>query len=135
MFIWRWRTTLVIIPAINKIDMPAADPERVAAEMADTFGFSEDEMLSVSGKTGEGVEDLLERIVELTPAPMGERDEPLQALVFDSKYDSFKGVVAYVRVLDGAIKARVIGRSSWIRVRSRRGIGGRVFLSDGDACT
>ncbi len=97
---------LVIIPAINKIDMPASEPERVAAEMADTFGFSEDEMLWVSGKTGEGVDELLERIVELTPPPEGEMEQPLQALVFDSKYDSFKGVVAYVRVLDGAIKAR-----------------------------
>ena len=97
---------LVIIPAINKIDMPNAEPERVAAEMVDTFGFSEDEMLWVSGKTGEGVEELLERIVELTPPPEGDLEEPLQALVFDSKYDSFKGVVTYVRVLDGAIKAR-----------------------------
>ncbi len=97
---------LVIIPAINKIDMPNAEPERVASEMVDTFGFSEDEMLWVSGKTGEGVEELLERIVELTPPPVGELNEPLQALVFDSKYDSFKGVVAYVRVLDGQIKAR-----------------------------
>lgn len=97
---------LVLIPAINKIDMPNAEPERVASEMVDTFGFSEDEMLWVSGKTGEGVEELLERIVELTPPPVGELDEPLQALVFDSKYDSFKGVVAYVRVLDGQIKAR-----------------------------
>ena len=97
---------LVLIPAINKIDMPNAEPELVAAEMVDTFGFGEDEMLWVSGKTGEGVEELLERIVELTPSPVGEIEEPLQALVFDSKYDSFKGVVAYVRVLDGAIKAR-----------------------------
>ena len=97
---------LVLIPAINKIDMPNAEPERVAAEMVDTFGFSEDEMLWVSGKTGEGVEELLERIVELTPPPVGDFEEPLQALVFDSKYDSFKGVVTYVRVLDGAIKAR-----------------------------
>ena len=97
---------LVIIPAINKIDMPNAEPERVASEMVDTFGFSEDEMLWVSGKTGEGVGELLERIVELTPPPVGELDQPLQALVFDSKYDSFKGVVAYVRVLDGQIKAR-----------------------------
>ena len=97
---------LVIIPAINKIDMPNAEPERVAAEMVDTFGFSEDEMLWVSGKTGEGVEELLERIVELTPPPEGDLEEPLQAVVFDSKYDSFKGVVTYVRVLDGAIKAR-----------------------------
>ncbi|MXX92874.1 MAG: elongation factor 4 [Chloroflexi bacterium] len=97
---------LVIIPAINKIDMPNAEPERVASEMVDTFGFSKDEMLWVSGKTGEGVEELLERIIELTPPPVGELDQPLQALVFDSKYDSFKGVVAYVRVLDGQIKAR-----------------------------
>ncbi len=97
---------LVIIPAINKIDMLAAEPERVAAEIVDTFGFDEDEIVMVSGKTGDGVEELLERIVELTPPPEGDLEEPLQALVFDSKYDSFKGVVAYVRVLDGQIKAR-----------------------------
>ena len=97
---------LVLIPAINKIDMPNAEPDRVVAEMVDTFGFSDDEMLLVSGKTGEGVDALLERIVELTPSPVGELEEPLQALVFDSKYDSFKGVVAYVRLLDGQIKPR-----------------------------
>ena len=97
---------LVLIPAINKIDMPNSEPERVASEIVDTFGFDEDEILMVSGKTGQGVEDLLERIVELTPPPKGELDAPLQALVFDSKYDSFKGVVAYVRVLDGQIKSR-----------------------------
>ena len=97
---------LMIIPAINKIDMPTAEPERVASEIVDTFGFDEDEILMVSGKTGDGVEELLERIVELTPPPVGELEEPLQALVFDSKYDSFKGVVAYVRLLDGQIKPR-----------------------------
>ena len=97
---------LVIIPAVNKIDMPNADPERVIAELVDTFGFDEDEILQVSGKTGEGVSELLEQIVELTPPPVGDFEQPLQALVFDSKYDSFKGVVAYVRVLDGQIKPR-----------------------------
>ena len=97
---------LAIIPAINKIDMPNAEPERVAAEMSDAFGFSGDEMLMVSGRTGEGVDALLERIVELTPPPEGDDEAPLQALVFDSKYDSFKGVVAYVRLLDGSIKPR-----------------------------
>lgn len=97
---------LVIIPAINKIDMPNADPDRVSAELSDAFGFSDDEMLRVSGKTGQGAEELLERIVELSPSPVGEREEPLQALVFDCKYDSFKGVVAYVRVLDGVIRPR-----------------------------
>ncbi len=97
---------LVVIPAINKIDMPNAEPERVAAEIVDTFGFDEDEILFVSGKTGDGVAELLERIVSLTPPPEGDVDKPLQALVFDSKYDSFKGVVAYVRVLDGTIKPR-----------------------------
>ncbi len=97
---------LVIIPAVNKIDMPNADPDRVISELVDTFGFDEDEILQVSGKTGQGVPELLERVVELTPPPVGDFDEPLQALVFDSKYDSFKGVVAYVRVLDGQIKPR-----------------------------
>ena len=97
---------LVIIPAINKIDMTNSDPDRVAAEITESFGFSDDEVLRVSGKTGEGVPELLERIVEFSPPPTGSSEEPLQALVFDCKYDSFKGVVAYVRVLDGSIKDR-----------------------------
>ncbi len=97
---------LVIIPVINKIDMPNADPERVELEMSEAFGFDAAEMLRVSGKTGEGMPELLERIVELSPPPDGDDQKPLQALVFDSKYDSFKGIVAHVRILDGSVRAR-----------------------------
>ena len=97
---------MVIIPAVNKIDAVNAEPDRVAAEISDAFGFNNDEILRLSGKTGAGVEELLERIVALADPPDGAYDEPLQALVFDSKYDSFKGVVAYVRILDGKIAPR-----------------------------
>ena len=79
------------------------------------------------------MEELLERIVELTPPPVGEMEEPLQALVFDSKYDSFKGVVAYVRVMDGADQGSRSGEVHGFG-RSGRGFGGRVFLADCDAC-
>ena len=97
---------MAILPAVNKIDAVNAEPERVAGEISDAFGFRDDEILRVSGKTGDGVSDLLERIVTMSEPPAGCADAPLQALVFDSKYDSFKGVVAYVRVLDGCIKPR-----------------------------
>lgn len=97
---------LVIIPAVNKVDVGNADPERVATEITDAFGFRDDEILQVSGKTGEGVPELLQRIVMLSQSPEGDLEEPLQALIFDSKYDSYKGVVAYVRVIDGKISPR-----------------------------
>ena len=97
---------MVIIPAVNKIDAVNAEPERVAAEISDAFGFDDHEILRLSGKTGDGVTELLERIVTLSNPPSGESEAPLQALVFDSKYDSFKGVVAYVRVVDGSIAPR-----------------------------
>lgn len=96
---------LEIIPVINKIDMPAAEPERVAEEIKQAFGFKDSEILYVSGKTGEGVKNLLEEVVELIPSPQGDPEAPLQAIIFDSKYDQFKGVVAYVRVISGRIKA------------------------------
>ncbi len=96
---------LEIIPVINKIDMPAAEPERVADEIKQAFGFKDSEILHASGKTGEGVIDLLETVVELIPPPKGNPDEPLQAMIFDSKYDQFKGVVAYVRVMNGRLNS------------------------------
>ncbi|GAA4793430.1 translation elongation factor 4 [Rothia endophytica] len=97
---------LTIIPVLNKIDLPAAQPEKYAEELANLIGVEPDEVLRVSGKTGEGVEDLLDRIVELLPAPQGEPDSPARAMIFDSVYDSYRGVVTYVRVVDGKLSPR-----------------------------
>jgi GTP-binding protein LepA len=94
---------LPIIPVVNKIDLPAAEPERVASEMASVFGFSDDEFVFVSAKTGEGVVEILEAIVDRVSPPKGDPDAPLRALIFDSKYDSYKGVIAYVRAVDGRL--------------------------------
>ncbi len=97
---------LTIIPVINKIDLPAAEPERVAAEMSSALGFRDEEFVFVSAKTGSGVDEVLEALVSRVEPPSGEPDGPLRALIFDSKYDSYKGVVAYVRVVDGRIAPR-----------------------------
>ena len=94
---------LEIIPVINKLDMPAAQPDRVMTELEQTFGFTESEVLQISPKTGDGVNDLLERVVEKVDPPGGVSDDPLRALIFDSKYDQFKGVVAYVRAMHGSL--------------------------------
>ncbi len=94
---------LELIPVVNKIDLPAAEPERVARELVDVIGFSEDQILYASAKSGEGIEDILDAVVERIPPPTGDSDAPLRALVFDSKYDSYKGVMAYVRVVDGTV--------------------------------
>ena len=94
---------LEIIPVINKLDMPAAQPDRVMTELEQTFGFTESEVLQISAKTGDGVHDLLERVVEKVDPPGGVSDDPLRALIFDSKYDQFKGVVAYVRAMHGSL--------------------------------
>ena len=96
---------LAIIPVINKLDLPAAEPERVSTEIEQSFGFQESDIYRVSAKTGEGVADLLEAIVKQVEPPRGEPEAPLRALIFDSRYDSYKGVVAYVRVVDGELKA------------------------------
>ncbi|WP_194398296.1 translation elongation factor 4 [Microbacterium atlanticum] len=97
---------LHIIPVLNKIDLPAADPEKFAAELANLIGGSPDDVLRVSGKTGTGVEDLLDRIVDQIPAPKGNADAPARAMIFDSVYDSYRGVVTYVRMVDGKLEPR-----------------------------
>jgi GTP-binding protein LepA len=96
---------LEIIPVINKLDMPAAQPDRVMTELEQTFGFTKSEVLQISAKTGDGVDHLLERVVEKVNPPGGVSDDPLRALIFDSKYDQFKGVVAYVRVMHGSFSS------------------------------
>ncbi|GAB2554271.1 translation elongation factor 4 [Leucobacter ruminantium] len=97
---------LEIIPVLNKIDLPAADPERVAGEIADLIGGDPDDILKVSGKTGMGVEELLDRVVERIPHPVGEADAPARAMIFDSVYDPYRGVVTYVRMVDGKLTPR-----------------------------
>lgn len=97
---------LTIIPVLNKIDLPAAQPDKYAEELANLIGCEPDEVLRVSGKTGEGVEALLDRIVEAIPAPQGDASTPARAMIFDSVYDSYRGVVTYVRVVDGSLQPR-----------------------------
>ena len=92
-----------MIPVINKVDLPSAEPERVAAELEQIFGFRPEEMVYVSAKSGIGVRELLDGVVDRVPAPSGVPDDPFRALVFDSTYDSYKGIIAYVRVADGAM--------------------------------
>ena len=95
-----------IIPVLNKIDLPSAQPEKYALEIAKIIGCDPADVLRVSAKTGEGVADLLHSIVELVPSPKGDPDAPARALIFDSVYDIYRGVVTYVRVVDGAIRSR-----------------------------
>ncbi|OMH26039.1 elongation factor 4 [Tersicoccus phoenicis] len=97
---------LAIIPVLNKIDLPAAQPEKYAEELANLVGGDPADVLLVSGKTGVGVEALLDRIVAEIPAPVGVADAPARAMIFDSVYDSYRGVVTYVRVVDGALTPR-----------------------------
>ena len=95
---------LEILPVINKIDLPAADPERVRQEIEDVIGIDASEAVLASAKSGIGIEDILEQIVEYAPAPSGDLDAPLKALIFDSIYDSYRGVVLNVRITDGMVK-------------------------------
>ncbi|MCY3656020.1 MAG: translation elongation factor 4 [Chloroflexi bacterium] len=95
---------LELIPVVNKIDLPAAEPDRVARELVDVIGFDPDQILYASAKSGAGIDEILDAVVERIPPPEGNPDAPLRALVFDSKYDSYKGVMAYVRVVDGAVR-------------------------------
>jgi GTP-binding protein LepA len=94
---------LTIIPVVNKIDLASAEPERVAQELMDVIGFSDEEILFVSAKEGTNVGEVLDAIVKRVPPPSGNTDDPLRALIFDSKYDSYKGVITYVRVVDGRL--------------------------------
>ncbi len=95
---------LTIIPVINKIDLPSAQPEFVAQEIEDMVGLPKDEIIFASAKVGRGVPDILEAIVQRVPAPHGESNKPLRALIFDSHYDPYKGVIAYVRVMEGVLQ-------------------------------
>ncbi|KQW05502.1 GTP-binding protein LepA [Leifsonia sp. Root4] len=97
---------LTIIPVLNKIDLPAADPDKYAKELASLIGGDPDDVLRVSGKTGLGVEDLLDRVTERIPAPQGDPNAPARAMIFDSVYDSYRGVVTYVRMIDGQLSPR-----------------------------
>jgi len=96
---------LEIIPVVNKIDLPNADVSKTKREIIHILGCKEEEILEVSGKTGEGVDKLLEKIVEIIPSPKGNPEKPLRALIFDSKFDTYKGVLAHVRIIDGETKA------------------------------
>lgn len=97
---------LQIIPVLNKIDLPAAQPEKYAEELAHLIGCEPEDCLKVSGKTGMGVAHLLDEVVRQLPAPKGEADDPARAMIFDSVYDIYRGVVTYIRVIDGKISAR-----------------------------
>ncbi|MGE3961380.1 MAG: translation elongation factor 4 [Dehalococcoidia bacterium] len=94
---------LEIVPVVNKVDLPSADPERVSKQIQDLIGFKADEVLFASGKSGQGVLDILEAVVKRVPPPKGDPQAPLRAMVFDAKYDVFKGVMAYIRVFDGRL--------------------------------
>ena len=97
---------LEIVPVVNKIDLPAADPDGTAVEVADLLGDDPAHVLRISAKTGDGVADVLDAIVERVPPPAGDLDAPARALVFDSSYDQYRGVVAFVRVVDGSFSTR-----------------------------
>jgi GTP-binding protein LepA len=97
---------LELLPVVNKIDLPQADPDRAARELAELIGGDPSDVLRISAKTGEGVAEVLDAIVERIPPPAGNRDAPPRALIFDSSYDQYRGVVAFVRVVDGAFRTR-----------------------------
>jgi GTP-binding protein LepA len=97
---------LEIVPVVNKIDLPQADPDATAAEIADLVGDTPEHVLRISAKTGDGVAEVLDAIVERIPPPTGEPQAPPRALIFDSSYDQYRGVVAFVRVVDGSFNAR-----------------------------
>ncbi|MCU0314390.1 MAG: translation elongation factor 4, partial [Solirubrobacteraceae bacterium] len=95
---------LELIPCLNKIDLPGAEPERVAAEVAELLGEPAEGIRAISGKTGEGVEEVLELLVQQVPPPAGDPDAPARALIFDSEFDQYRGVIAYIRVVDGVFR-------------------------------
>ena len=123
---------LEIVPVVNKIDLPQADPDAAAAEVADLIGDDPEHVLRISAKTGQGVEDVLDAIVERIPAPDGEPDAPARALIFDSSYDQYRGVVAFVRVVDGSFATARARYARWRRERaSRRRSSASCRRSDG----
>src|SRR5580704_14166868 len=95
---------LELIPCLNKIDLPGAEPERVASEVADLIGEPSEAILRISGKTGAGVQDVLEQLIARVPPPAGDPEGPPRALIFDSEFDQYRGVIAYIRVVDGTFK-------------------------------
>ena len=95
---------LELIPCMNKVDLPGAEPERVAGEVSELIGEDPDSIRIISGKTGAGVEDVLEELVARVPPPAGDPDAPARALIFDSEFDQYRGVIAYIRVVDGVFK-------------------------------
>ena len=95
---------LDVLPVINKIDLPSAEPDRVISEIEDVIGLEAEDAPRISAKTGLNIEDVLEQIVEKIPAPEGDPDAPLKALIFDSIYDSYKGVIVFCRLMDGCIR-------------------------------
>jgi GTP-binding protein LepA len=97
---------LAVVPAVNKIDLPAADPDEVASELAELVGCEPGDVLRVSAKSGAGVAELLDAVIRRVPPPAGDRSSPLRALIFDSSYDPYRGVVAYLRVVDGELAGR-----------------------------
>src|SRR5262249_13146059 len=95
---------LAIVPALNKIDMAAARPEEIREEIMATLGIDPSEVLAISAKTGQGVSDVFRAIIARVPAPAGDPEAPLRALIFDSKFDDYQGVITYVRVVDGTLR-------------------------------
>ncbi|MGN5881897.1 translation elongation factor 4 [Staphylococcus simulans] len=96
---------LELLPVVNKIDLPAAEPERVKQELEDVIGLDQDEVVLASAKSNIGIEDILEKIVEVVPPPQGDPEAPLKALIFDSEYDGYRGVISSIRIIDGVVKA------------------------------
>lgn len=109
---------LTIIPVLNKVDLPSADVEGVTRDLIQLLGMEEDEILTISAKTGVGVDKVLEAIAERVPPPMVDKEKPLRALIFDSHYDSYKGVIAYTRVFDGVVNAsdRILMMANGVKV-------------------
>ena len=122
---------LHLIPVLNKIDLPAAQPDLYADELASIIGCSPGDVLRVSAKTGEGVEELLNAVVQQVPPPSGQPDGPARALIFDSVYDSYRGVVTYVRVMDGRLTRREKSLMMFNRVSARHARGGRHLARAG----